>query len=121
MLMEVSLTNAWIIYVESCKKKNSMSHSKFRDRLVVACVGDCRQGPICGQGGGATTNRMTLTIRQRAETAWNDACDYSTARGKHMDFIVCSKRKVPGGRRETTLFCNTCVLQARLRVGTCVL
>ena len=74
ILMEVSLTNAWIVYVESCKKNNSMSHSKFRERLVVVRVGVCRQGQICGQGGGASmgqicgqgggasTNRMTLTI-----------------------------------------------------------
>jgi hypothetical protein len=74
ILMEVSLTNAWIIYVESFKTNNSISHSKFRERLVMVRVGDCRQGQncgqgsgalmgqICGQGGGASTNRMTLTI-----------------------------------------------------------
>ena len=80
--MEVSLTNAWIVYVEICKQNNSISHSKFRERLVVVRVGDCRQGQICGQGGGASANRMTLTIWQRAETAWEAACDYSTSRGK---------------------------------------
>jgi len=74
ILMEVSVTNAWIIYVESCKKNNSMSRRKFRERPVVVRVGDCRQVQICGQGGGASTgqiysqggdastNRMMLTI-----------------------------------------------------------
>ena len=103
ILMEVSLTNSWII-VESCKTNNSISHSKFRERLVMVRVGDCHQCQICGQGGGASmgqicvqgggasTNRMTLTIWQRAETVWEAACNYSINRGKTQGHVYCAQK-----------------------------
>jgi len=68
--LEVSIINAYILYVESCKNSNSnaMSHIKFRRELVMALVGDFRQG-----GGGSTRRRMT---------EWKAACDYPTSREK---------------------------------------
>jgi hypothetical protein len=39
--LEVSIINAYILYVESCKNCNSnpMSHIKFRRELIMALVG----------------------------------------------------------------------------------
>jgi hypothetical protein len=55
--LEVSIINAYILYVECCKNSSSnpMSHIKFRRELVMAFVGD-----FC-QGGGASTRGRTST------------------------------------------------------------
>ena len=59
--LEVSIINAYILYVESCKNSNSnpMSYIKFRRELVMALVGDVRQG------GGAPTRTSTSDNQQR--------------------------------------------------------
>ena len=55
--LEVSVINAYVLYVESCKNSNSnpMSHIKFRRELVMALVGDFREGV------GASTRGRTST------------------------------------------------------------
>jgi len=55
--LEVSIINAYVLYKESCKNSNSnpMSHIKFRRELVMALVGDFREG------GGASTRGRTST------------------------------------------------------------
>ena len=56
--LEVSIINAYVLYVESCKNSNSnpMSHIKFKRELVMDLVGDFRQG------GGASTGGRTSTF-----------------------------------------------------------
>jgi hypothetical protein len=55
---EVSIINAYILYVESCKNSNSnpMSYITFRRELVMALVRDFRQG-----GGASTRGRTSRT------------------------------------------------------------
>ncbi|CAD1480922.1 unnamed protein product, partial [Heterotrigona itama] len=38
---------------------------------------------------------------------------------KHKDCAVCTKRKVPGGRKETSYICETCDRKPGLHVGEC--
>jgi hypothetical protein len=94
--LEVSIINAYILYVESCKNSSSnpMSHIKFRRELVMALVGDFRQG------GSAST-------RGRTFTSDNEQRLNAHPEKKHKDCIVYSKRNVPGGRKETTYICET--------------
>jgi hypothetical protein len=63
--LEVSIINAYILYVESCKNSNSnpMSHIKFRGELVMALVGDFRQG-----GGASTRGRTSTSDNQQRVT-----------------------------------------------------
>lgn len=39
--------------------------------------------------------------------------------GKHKDCVVCSNRKVKGGRHETVYFCDTCDKKPSLHIGEC--
>lgn len=113
--LEVSIINAYVLYVESCKNSSSnpMSHIKFRRELVMALVGDFRQG------GGASTRGRTSTSdsQQRLNGMLHVIIPHPEK--KHKDCIVCSKRNVPGGRRETTYICETCDRKPGLRVETC--
>jgi hypothetical protein len=69
--LEVSIINAYILHVESCKNSNSnpMSHIKFRRELVMALVGCIHK-------------RKNFHVRQRAETEWIAARDFPTSREK---------------------------------------
>jgi hypothetical protein len=60
--LEVSVINAYILYVESCKNSNSnpMSHINFRRELVMAVVRDFHQG-----GGASTTGRTSTSNNQQ--------------------------------------------------------
>jgi hypothetical protein len=60
--LEVSIINVYILHVESCKNSNSnpMSHIKFRRELVMALVGDFRQG-----GGASTRGRNSMSDNQQ--------------------------------------------------------
>ena len=90
--LEVSIINAYILDVESCKNSNSnaMSHIKFRMELVMALFWDFRLGGVASTRGtiSTTDNQQTLSgilhvIIPHPEKS-------------HKDCIVCSKRNVPG-------------------------
>jgi len=100
--LEVSIINAYILYVESCKNSNSnlMSHMKFRMDLVMALVGNFRQG------GGASTRGRTSTSNNQQRLNGMLHVIMPHAEKKHKDCIVCSKRNVTGGRKETTYICE---------------
>jgi hypothetical protein len=41
------------------------------------------------------------------------------AKGEHNDCLVCSNGKLPGGRKTTVCFCETCNRELFLHVGDC--
>jgi len=90
-----------------------MSHIKFRRELVMALVGD-----FC-EGCGASTRGRTSTSdnQQRLNGMLHMIIPHPEK--KHKDCIVCSKRNVPRGRRETTYICETCDRKPGRHVGTC--
>jgi hypothetical protein len=93
--------NAYILYGESCKNSNSnpMSHIKFRRELVMAFVGDFHQG-----SGASTRGRTSMSNNQHRLNGMLHVI-IPLPEKKHKDSIVCSKRNVPGGRKETTYIC----------------
>ena len=79
----------------------------------MALVGDFRQG------GGASTRGRTSTSddEQRMNGMLHVIIPHPEK--KHKDCIVCSKRNVAGGRKETTYIFETCDHKPGLHVGTC--
>jgi hypothetical protein len=74
-----------------------MSHIKFRRELVMALVGNFRQG-------GATTRGRTSTSDNQQTLNGMLHVIISHPEKKHKDCIVCSKRIMPGGRRKQRTF-----------------
>jgi hypothetical protein len=91
-----------------------MSHIKFRRELVMALVGDFRQG------GGASTRGRTSTYNNEQRLNGMLHVIIPHPEKKHKDCIVCSKRNVPGGRNETTNICETCDRKPGLHMGKCI-
>jgi len=114
--LEVSILNVYVLYVESCKNSNSnpMSHINFRKELVLALVRDFRQG-----GGASIRGRTSTSDNQQRLNGILHVIIPHPEKKKHNDCILCSKRNVPGGRRETTYICETCDRKPGLHVGTC--
>jgi hypothetical protein len=71
-----------------------MSYIKFRRELVMALVGDLRQG------GGASTRGRTSTSNNQQRLNGMLRMIIPHPEKKHKDCIVCSKINVPGGRKE---------------------
>jgi hypothetical protein len=90
--MEVSIINAYILYMETCKNSN---HTKFRRQLAMVLVGDFREG-----GGASTRGRTSKSDKEHRLNGILDVITQHTEKKK--DCIVCSNRNVPGGRKETT-------------------
>jgi hypothetical protein len=90
-----------------------MSHIKLRRELVMALVGDFRQG-----GGSSTRGRTSTSDNQQGLNGMLHVIIPHPEK-KHKDFIVCSKQSVPGGRKETTYICETCDRISGLHIGTC--
>jgi hypothetical protein len=113
--MEVSIINAYILYEEVCKKNNSkpMTHIKLRQHLMKELVGDFRQGT------GATRRGRTSTSDQKERLNGKLHVIIPYPQAKHKYCLVCSKRTVPGGRRETTYICEICSRKTGLHIGNC--
>jgi hypothetical protein len=90
-----------------------MSHITFRRKLVMALVGDFHQG-----GGESTRGRTSTSDNQHRLNGMLHVIIPHPEK-KHKDCIVCSKRNVPGGRKEATYICETCVCKPGIHVGMC--
>jgi hypothetical protein len=90
-----------------------MSHIKFSRELVMALVGDFRPG-----GGSSTRGRTSTSDNQQRLNGMLHVIIPHPEK-KHQDCIVCSKRNVPVGRKETTHVCEICDHKPGLHVGTC--
>jgi hypothetical protein len=93
--LEVSVINAYILYVESYK--NSFQSNDPHKVREGDSHGLCWGFPLSWW---CMHKRKNFHVRQPAETEWNAARDYPTSREKTKIAIVCSKRNVPGGRKE---------------------
>jgi hypothetical protein len=90
-----------------------MNHIKFRRELVMAVVGDFRQG-----GGESTRGRTSTSDNQkRLNGMLNVIIPHPEKKLKFC--TVCSKRNMPGRRKETKYICETCDRKPGLHVGTC--
>jgi len=79
----------------------------------MALVGDFRQG-----GGSSTRGRTSTSDNQQKLNGMLHVIIPHPEK-KHKDCIMCSKRNVPGGRKETTYICETCDHKPGLHVGMC--
>jgi hypothetical protein len=113
--LEVSIINAYILYKVICKNNNSksMTQIKIRRHLVKELVGDFRQGT----GGTRRGQRSISDQDDRLNGKLHVIIPHPEAKNK--DCLVCSKRNVSGGRRETTYICETCSRKRGLHLGNC--
>ena len=111
------------IGVERKEKHVIKSESDSETNVAIGGGSGCAGGDD-GNGeetesNGASTRGRTYTSdnRQRLNGMLHMIVPHS--KKKHKDCIVCSKQNVPGGRNETTYFCETCDRKPGLHMGTC--
>ncbi|XP_017778000.1 PREDICTED: piggyBac transposable element-derived protein 4-like [Nicrophorus vespilloides] len=109
--LEICAINSYILYkvTQQREDKKPMAHLKFVRRLVDQLVEDFRDGSINKPSTSGTAERLNglLHLIRR-----NDE-------GKSKDCVVCSNRKIKGGRRESLYYCNTCAAKPALHIGDC--
>ncbi|XP_046827867.1 piggyBac transposable element-derived protein 4-like [Vespa crabro] len=108
--MEMCTVNSYILYT-SVKKINNekpMSHLKFVKLLVDQLIGNFRQN--------STSREYTYT--PNTEGRLKNHLHIIRSETK-KDCVVCSNRKIPGERRQTHYFCDTCLKKTRLHIGNC--
>lgn len=89
-----------------------MSHLKFVRRLVDQLVGDFRDGAAISRGKPSTSDREERLNGKLHIIRRNEG-------GRSKDCLVCSNRRVKGGRRESGYHCGTCVRKPGLHIGDC--
>lgn len=109
--LETSIVNSYIIYNNYAAKENikKITHKKFREELLMALIGEFRV-PL--QRPGRPSSSDTI---QRLD----GKSHFIFSHKKHKDCIVCSNRKIRGGRKETTFYCETCDRKPGLHPGEC--
>lgn len=98
--LEVSIINTYILYKASPSNTNkNITHKQFREKLLLDLVGDFR-----------ITAKRGLPSFSDKEQRLDGKLHIITLhpQHKHKDCAVCSNRKVPGGRKETSYICETC-------------
>jgi hypothetical protein len=112
--IEVSSLNSYILYKADCKHNDTkpMPHIKFIRELVMSLIGNFREGGTPRYGTPSTTDNEDR-LDGKLHILQPDA------KGKHNDCLVCSNRKLPGGRKTTVYFCETCNRKPFLHVGDC--
>ncbi|CAK9809212.1 PiggyBac transposable element-derived protein 4 [Anthophora quadrimaculata] len=108
--MEMCTVNSYILYTSAKKINNEkpMSHLKFVKLLVEQLVGNFRRNSISRE----------YTHTPNTEGRLNNHLHIIRS-GTKKDCVVCSNRKIPGERRQTHYFCDTCLEKPRLHIGNC--
>ena len=108
--MEMCTVNSYILYTSAKKINNEkpMSHLKFVKLLVEQLVGNFRRDSISRE----------YTHTPNTEGRLNNHLHIIRS-GTKKDCVVCSNRKIPGERRQTHYFCDTCLQKPRLHIGNC--
>ncbi|CAK9810844.1 PiggyBac transposable element-derived protein 4 [Anthophora plagiata] len=106
--LEMCVINSYIIYriSEETKNQKPMTHYKFVKALIDQLRGDFRE------------SRMRPSTSS-AENRLDNKLHIPDVRQRKRDCIVCSDRKTPGGRRQTTYYCQMCVNQPAMHIGEC--
>ncbi|XP_069697349.1 piggyBac transposable element-derived protein 4-like isoform X1 [Periplaneta americana] len=113
-ILEISLVNSFHLYNLNQQSKNlpTVSHLEFRKKIIVGLVGNVR-------------NKIS---RKRGRPSTNDTEDHLNGtlhliraheRKVTKDCEVYSNRKVKGGRKETSFYCNTCERKPGLHPNKC--
>lgn len=110
--LEVSIVNAYILY--SCHTSDNgmqpMSHVKFRRSLVESLVAGVRNPRNRSRPGSADREERLNKLPHFV---------YHYEQKKHKDCVVCSNRKVKGGRKEIYYYCKTCSNHPAMCPGEC--
>ncbi|XP_047361946.1 piggyBac transposable element-derived protein 4-like [Vespa velutina] len=106
--LEMCVINSYIIYRISKQTNNEtpMTHHKFVKVLIDQLRGDFRE---------SRTRPSTSSADNRLENKLH----IPDVGQRKRDCIVCSDRKTPGGRRQTTYYCQTCTNQPAMHFGEC--
>lgn len=112
-LVEVAIVNSyhlWSIDREE-KKLPAMDHLQYRRKLIEQLVDGCRNRSRKRGRPSTTDNEERLNGKPHfiAKKPNNST----------KDCVVCSKRNIPGGRKETTYFCETCSRHPGCHPGKC--
>lgn len=110
--LEVCIVNSYILYccLKTQQGAAAMSHVKYRRALVESLVGDTRNPRKRSHHGSADREERLNKFPHFI---------YHYEQKKHKDCIVCSNRKVKGGRKETYYYCKTCSNQPAMCPGDC--
>jgi len=109
---ETSIVNSYILYKECETRENRkpLGHKKFRQKLLMQLIGNFRVPK--SKSGRPSTGDTEQRLDGTGHFIYNNP-------NKHKDCTVCSNRKIPGGRHETTYFCDTCERKPGLHPGDC--
>jgi hypothetical protein len=112
-IIEVSVVNSFILFNASQIQRGQpkCSHLEYRKKLITELVGNVRN--ISKKAGRPSTRdkEERLNKQQHFPAIFDD--------GKCKDCAVCSKRKIPGGRKQTAYYCKTCSRHPALHPNNC--
>ncbi|XP_053977063.1 piggyBac transposable element-derived protein 4-like [Hylaeus volcanicus] len=111
--LELCARNSYILYKESLRTegKTPMAHLIFLRKLVDQLVGSFRDG--CTSRGRPSTSDKEERLNGKLHILRRND------RGRSRDCLVCSNRRVKGGRRESAYHCDTCSRKPGLHIGDC--
>lgn len=114
-LLEVSVVNSFLLYnmYQQNIGNKCCESKKFREMLLLQLVGDFRN-PSGKRRGRPSTSDKEGRLNQKPHFI----ASFPGVNQK-KDCAVCSNRKVPGQRRETHFFCETCERKPGLHPGEC--
>ena len=106
--MEICLINSYILYKLEKQKREERPHNhlRFLKTLVEQLRGPYRQ------------HRKQASTSVTDEPRLNGKL-HVVLKGAKRDCKVCSDRNKPGGRRETSYYCDTCPEKPRMHLGDC--
>lgn len=106
--LEMCVINSYIMYriEKQTSNETPMTHHKFVKTLVDQLKGDFRVS-------------RTRPSTSSADNRLNNKLHIPDVGQRKRDCIVCSNRKTPGGRRQTTYYCQTCTNQPAMHIGEC--
>lgn len=114
-LLEGSVVNSFLLYnmYQQNIGNKCCESKKFREMLFLQLVGDFRN-PSGKRRGRPSTSDKEERLNQKPHFI----ASFPGVNQK-KDCAVCSNRKVPGQRRETHFFCETCERKPGLHPGEC--
>lgn len=114
-ILEVSVVNSFILYNMERSRNNlrPVSHMAYRKELIKMLVSDVRN--LHPKRGRPTSLDSESSVRMNGLYH-----SIKVSEGKKTkDCAVCSNRKIPGGRKETSFYCDTCPRKPGLHPNGC--
>lgn len=110
-LLEVSIVNSYHLWTIDRKERKlpKISHLKYRKNIIEQLVEGVRN----------TSRKRGRPSGTDAEERLNGLPHFIMKNKAHKDCSVCSNRNEPGGRHETSYFCETCSRNPGLHPGNC--